>query len=943
LLESERRALSAEVIMLDQELLSQPMRIELLEAQRDATARSVERARTRIQILEQMLSGRRLAEAEQAQTQAEEAVREAKGKHPLLGVLAEQNAVLSEELSTLAASLEKVSAENDAATGEAKRVAEEFRSSQQKLELAGLSQALGQVLLEQRQSLPDGRQFRRKARVREKDIADAGLRKIQHEEEYRRLRDVDGYVDALKMDLAGEEAEAIRNELEQLAENRKALLTQAISLDRAYVRALGELDFSNRRLLDAIEAYDQFLDKRLLWIRSAPPPNIPMLHAIPGQIATLLSPTLWLETVNLLFSQLAGSALLMLALLGFVVLLWKAKQLRNILQDTGRRIVKPSRDRFAYTFQALLITLLLASPWPLLIAGSGWGLALSLETGHFAKAISAALIWVSKAFFYLQAFRVLCEPDGLAAAHFRWPQPTLVRLRRELIRLMVVLLPAAFVAIVEINYESAALGGGLGRIAFMVVLIAFALFFYRLFEPRRGALKSFMAHYPKSLLARLRYLWITLAVALPLALAGLAASGYLYTAGKLTGRLIETLWFVLLLIVAHQLVVRWLLMTHRKLTLKAALERRDAAREAGQAEAGEQAIGENLLEVEEQEVDLAALNVESRELTKTGLVIAGIVGIWMIWSEVLPAFAIFDEITLWYQTIVVAGQEQRVPVTLADTALAVLIVIITFAATKRFPALLEMALLQRLKISSGTRYAAKTLSRYVIAAIGGVLAFNTIGASWGQIQWLVAALGVGIGFGLQEIVANFISGLIILFERPIRVGDVVTVGDTDGVITRIQIRATTIRQWDRKELLVPNKEFITSRLLNWSLSDQVTRISIPVGVAYGSDVQKAMALMAEAAERHERVMDDPAPYVLFEGFGDNTLGLRLRCFLDSLEDRMATISELNQTIEQMFKDAGIVIAFPQRDIHLDTSRPLDIRVQRNKRGPDSGDSIQANA
>ena len=152
-----------------------------------------------------------------------------------------------------------------------------------------------------------------------------------------------------------------------------------------------------------------------------------------------------------------------------------------------------------------------------------------------------------------------------------------------------------------------------------------------------------------------------------------------------------------------------------------------------------------------------------------------------------------------------------VPVTLADAGLAVIIAVITVISTKRFPALLEIGVLQHLKMDPGGRYAATTLSRYVIAAVGTILFFGTIGASWSQIQWLVAALGVGIGFGLQEIVANFISGMIILFERPIRVGDTVTVGDTDGVVTRIQIRATTIRNWDGKELLVPNKEFITAR------------------------------------------------------------------------------------------------------------------------------------
>ena len=232
-------------------------------------------------------------------------------------------------------------------------------------------------------------------------------------------------------------------------------------------------------------------------------------------------------------------------------------------------------------------------------------------------------------------------------------------------------------------------------------------------------------------------------------------------------------------------------------------------------------------------------------------------------------------------------------------------------------------------MSPGGRYTAITLSRYFIAGGGALLVISMLGGSWGQVQWLIAALGVGIGFGLQEIVANFISGLIILFERPIRVGDFVSVGDTDGHVTRIQIRATTIQTRDRKELLVPNKEFITGRLLNWSLSDQVTRIVIAIGVAYGSDVDQAMVLITEAAQENPHVLPDPPPFTGFEGFGDNSLNLNLRCFIDSIEYRLSTISELHQTINRKLNAAGIVIAYPQRDLHLDTTSPLDIRIRHD--------------
>ncbi len=212
-------------------------------------------------------------------------------------------------------------------------------------------------------------------------------------------------------------------------------------------------------------------------------------------------------------------------------------------------------------------------------------------------------------------------------------------------------------------------------------------------------------------------------------------------------------------------------------------------------------------------------------------------------------------------------------------------------------------------------------------AVGVGLVLSTLGVRWSQFQWLVAALGVGIGFGLQEIVANFISGLIMLFERPVRVGDIVTVGETDGVVTRIQIRATTIRGWDRKELVVPNKEFITGRLLNWTLSDQVTRIMVLVGVAYGTDVDRALALMREAAEENEHVLGDPSPVLTFEGFGDNALNLILRAYVGSIDHRLATITALHKAINAKFEQAGISIAFPQRDLHLGAREPLRVRIE----------------
>jgi potassium efflux system protein len=180
---------------------------------------------------------------------------------------------------------------------------------------------------------------------------------------------------------------------------------------------------------------------------------------------------------------------------------------------------------------------------------------------------------------------------------------------------------------------------------------------------------------------------------------------------------------------------------------------------------------------------------------------------------------------------------------------------------------------------------------------------------------------VGIGFGLQEIFANFVSGLILLFERPLRVGDIVTVGDTSGAVVRIQIRATTIRDWDNRELVLPNKTLITGGFLNWTLSDSITRIVCHVGIAYEADPRRARELLLGIARRHPAILAEPQPMVTFEGFGDSTLNLALRVHVSRTDQRAGTTFDLHATILEEFRQAGIEIAFPQRDLHLRSVPP----------------------
>jgi len=229
-------------------------------------------------------------------------------------------------------------------------------------------------------------------------------------------------------------------------------------------------------------------------------------------------------------------------------------------------------------------------------------------------------------------------------------------------------------------------------------------------------------------------------------------------------------------------------------------------------------------------------------------------------------------------------------------------------------------------MDAGARYAYSTVCRYALTALGIIIALNGLGIQWSKLQWLLAALSVGLGFGLQEIVANFISGLIVLFERPFSPGHTVTVGDVHGTVTRIRIRATTIMDWDRKELIVPNKEFITGKLINWTLSEQIQRIKIPVGIAYGSDTDLAEQLLLKVAKANPLVIKSPEPRAVFLSFGDNALGFELRVFVKHIDDWIPMLHAMNRAIDKEFRKAGITIAFPQRDVHLDATGPLEVRV-----------------
>ncbi|HHD56701.1 MAG TPA: mechanosensitive ion channel family protein, partial [Desulfobulbaceae bacterium] len=256
--------------------------------------------------------------------------------------------------------------------------------------------------------------------------------------------------------------------------------------------------------------------------------------------------------------------------------------------------------------------------------------------------------------------------------------------------------------------------------------------------------------------------------------------------------------------------------------------------------------------------------------------------------------------------------------------LTVLLVVYgSIVLSRMLQALLLQEVLPRYGAEIGVQLSITRLVHYAVMVVGFLVLLRVLGVQLNKLAILGGALGVGIGFGLQAIVNNFASGLILLFERPIKVGDMIQVGNDMGEVKKLGLRATVVRTFDNADIVIPNSDLITGQVTNWTLADRHIRVKVPVGVAYGTDIAKVLEILQGCAENNPMVLNQPKARALFLAFGDSSLDFELRVWIAEFTDRRLVLSELNQDIESEFSSAGIEIPFPQTDVHF---RSLDDEV-----------------
>jgi len=255
-----------------------------------------------------------------------------------------------------------------------------------------------------------------------------------------------------------------------------------------------------------------------------------------------------------------------------------------------------------------------------------------------------------------------------------------------------------------------------------------------------------------------------------------------------------------------------------------------------------------------------------------------------------------------------------------DILLFILILLITSWISRFIQFILEEQVLFKSKKQKDLSASISSMVKFTIVTIGFFIAALASGFPLDKITLLISAFGVGIGFGLQSIFNNLVSGIILVFERPLQVGDTIEVGQLLGVVKKIGIRASTIRTFDGSEVIVPNGNLVSNELINWTLSDSQRRMIVKVGVAYGTDPNQVIKILLDIAKKKEGILESPEPYVLFREFGDSALGFELRCYTES-GDWLFILSDLHVDVNNALKDAGVVIPFPQRDLHIKSMDP----------------------
>ncbi|MCQ1060899.1 miniconductance mechanosensitive channel MscM [Photobacterium sp. ZSDE20] len=707
-----------------------------------------------------------------------------------------------------------------------------------------------------------------------------------------------------------------------LIEANQILLEKLIDQTDTLIYQQATLKVSYEQLNSNINDLHASANKQLFWAPDTNPVNINFVIVTWEKLKWFFSPYQWVGFIK--FPVVVDKVKLSFALTIIAAIIlglsWCRKSWKRYLTYTSKKIGKVTQDSFRYSYNNVFFSFLLAWPVPIIVGlvgqifSSGWQYPFVY---HLGQALTLPMALVMFCFI-----RELVRPNGLLVSHFEWEHDLIGRCFTHYKQLLWVYLPMMVIQQFAHLYSDIDVNATLGRLAFIISNISISYFLWRMCKEKLpmtyGNLPEGKAHIGHHLF------WWTL-ILVPQGLNYTALKGYLSSSQDVMHKLEFSAVIGVITILIYYLVKRLMLIQKRRLAFERAKAKRQeiiAQRIAEVEEDKEEHFGSNemQIEIEEPEVDLDKISAQSLRLLRSLLLLIYLACLSTVWADFYQAISYLGEVTLWDVTNKIDGINEISAISVSSVLLGLIAVWLTAIVARDLPGAMELLILQHLELSPGTGYAITSLTRYIAIIMGILISSGLVGFDWSKMQWLVAALGVGLGFGLQEIFANFISGLIILFERPIRIGDTITIRNLTGIIAKINTRATTIVDFDRKEVIVPNKAFVTEQFVNWSLSDPITRVTLSISVNYSANTDLVTKLLFEATEECDLVLDNPAPEVFFLTLTADSQNFEVRAYAAETSHRLSLTHDLHNRIKEKFNLHDIQIANPQLEIQMKRRR-----------------------
>ena len=765
---------------------------------------------------------------------------------------------------------------------------------------------LSRIIQQQKQKLPTNLNIQGLS----KQIADLRVQIFDITQKRNELYDIDAYISKIEQDENKSFTPAEKTQLTNLLTERRKVGSDLIKSLNNQLNLAISLELTQQQITQISDQIQSKLDQQSFWVKSNNPINLDWFKKLPMSLKAQFDGIGKKIGFPTNFDNLPY--LLTYVFILFVIggLIFKFKEsIKQRLAVINGEINTLRSDSQWHTPLALFYTALLS------LSGTLWFLATCQLLGFFFVknpqefwewSLSMAGYW-----WFFSFILAILRPNGILVCHFGFTKESAASLQDVTKRIIVSVVLLLNTSIFSNVMDTGLANDVLGEINTIVALLFCIVIIAPRFIRTEKSLSSTTTDKRDRTIFKIVRILLQL---VPVILIALIALGYYYTALNLITHIINTyIAWVVWSLVRHT-IYRGVTVASRRLAYRRLQEKRQQK----QQDSSDASASDDVVVITEQEEGLDLNEVRSQLLRFADLFIwtALFAIFYYVWSDLVTVVSYLRDITLWQQTSTTEAGVVTETISLFNLIVALIIVVITYILVRNIQGILEILLFSRVKLSQGTPYTITTLLTYILVAVGGAWAFSTLGMSWSKLQWLFAALSVGLGFGMQEIFANFVSGIILLFERPIRVGDTVTINDVTGTVAKIRIRAITMIDPDRKEVIVPNKSFVTGQVTNWALSNTVTRLVISVGVAYGSDLELVKRLLLQAANEQPSVLKDPEPRALFLTFGASTLDHELRVYVGQVSERNDTLDALNRRVNQLFAENNIDIAFNQLDIFI---------------------------